>query len=368
MADLLGYLATRLAPHPENIATEALTFVLQKSAPARSTLLRLASSLGNPISEALDFSSQAAVDGTGIPDIVGRTADGTERLLLEAKFWAGLTPHQPVSYLRRLKDGGSLLFIVPTVRAEFVWRELERRVRNEALSLSTSLGVGTSRGSSVAVSSHSTVTLALTTWETVIASLVDALNQFGDTATLSDVEQVRGLCRRMNDEGFLPLTTDELTSGLWRRVAQMSELIPDIIETLRVKDIAIAEGRLSHGGGWTGQKVLKMKGMNVGLYFDTSACASWFPTPFWLSLPAAAQPYLSTLSRATPRRVFEQQGSPYVALPIRTGVERPDVVVDVVCACAAIAELLPTPTPGILINAQSAPGPVDDATSHLHST
>ncbi len=224
---------------------------------------------------------------------------------------------------------------------------------------------GASRGTSVTVAPGRVVNLSLTTWEALIASLIDALRQAGDTGTLSDVEQLHGLCRRMDDEGFLPLGADELSSGIWRRVAQMSAVIPDVIEALRDRGIAVAEGRLSHGQAWTGQKTLKMKGMNVGLYFDAASCGAWFPTPFWLSLPAAAQANLAGLSVTSPRRVFELRGAPYVALPIRTGVERPDVVSDVVDACAAIAALLPAPIVGAAgpaVMAPAAPQPTDDET------
>jgi hypothetical protein len=42
-------------------------------------------------------------------------SDGSTPLLVEAKFWAGLTGHQPVSYWQRLpvEQPAMLLFLVP---------------------------------------------------------------------------------------------------------------------------------------------------------------------------------------------------------------------------------------------------------------
>ena len=58
------------------------------------------------------------------PDLVGRTEHGEELLLIEAKFWAGLTEHQPITYLQRLPPGGALLFVVPEARLPSIWNEL----------------------------------------------------------------------------------------------------------------------------------------------------------------------------------------------------------------------------------------------------
>ena len=55
-------------------------------------------------------------------------------MLVEAKFWAALTQHQPGTYLDRLLVGGVhagapsvLLFVAPTKRLETLWAELCRR-------------------------------------------------------------------------------------------------------------------------------------------------------------------------------------------------------------------------------------------------
>ena len=50
------------------------------------------------------------------PDLVGldRTM-GKECVLIEAKFWAGLTDRQPKAYLDRLDPGKALLFVAPGI-------------------------------------------------------------------------------------------------------------------------------------------------------------------------------------------------------------------------------------------------------------
>ena len=357
MSELLGHLTARFATHPENLATEALTYVLRRSRPARVALMRMVASLTSSVlatpaavsedDAAIDFSSQASTEEGGIPDLVGRAADGTEKVLLEAKFWAGLTEHQPVTYLQRLSAGGCLLFVVPTVRADFVWHEVTRRAEVTA-------NAAHSAGGGKAVATGRAV-LALVTWTTLLAVLSDALRD--DAGTLQDVGQLKGLCERMSGAGFLPLAADELTSGFWRRFGQMGRIVESVRDELVARKIAAIEGaRLSPSRGWLGQK-LKMRGMLVHLYFDPDACARSYPTPFWLWLPHAAREYLTPLALSSPPRLFEADG-PYVALPIRTGVERPEIVADVVAACENISKLLPEPKANAV--AIAAPEPVVD--------
>ncbi|MDE0393255.1 MAG: hypothetical protein OYK82_00605 [Gammaproteobacteria bacterium] len=65
-------------------------------------------------------------------DLVGFDERGAERWLIEARFWAGLTENQTLSYLRRsASDGGdscALLFVAPAVRRAPLWHELFRLV------------------------------------------------------------------------------------------------------------------------------------------------------------------------------------------------------------------------------------------------
>ena len=66
------------------------------------------------------------------PDLTVRDNEGFARVLVENKFWAGLTEAQPVSYLGDLPEDGSgaLLFIVPLSRLPSVpYRYLNNRHR-----------------------------------------------------------------------------------------------------------------------------------------------------------------------------------------------------------------------------------------------
>lgn len=77
------------------------------------------------------------------PDLAGYDESGREHVLIEAKFEAKLTKHQPGTYLKRLRrqSGRSwrllgrrqpsvVLFVAPAERHEKIWEELRDRVSN----------------------------------------------------------------------------------------------------------------------------------------------------------------------------------------------------------------------------------------------
>jgi hypothetical protein len=102
-SSLFGHLATRFGSHPENLATEALNYILGRSDEARDALVRFARLTVPALEGELRFRTQDFLSDDGaIPDLVGVGKGGATPLVIEAKFDAGLTDNQPVTYLRRL--------------------------------------------------------------------------------------------------------------------------------------------------------------------------------------------------------------------------------------------------------------------------
>ena len=102
---VLAHLASRLTEEKtEDIAVEALAHILSESKSARAAIqsvLRDGGSQGISISR---FRTQVTGESGERPDLSGFDEIERECLLIEAKFWAGLTSAQPVEYLKRLSD------------------------------------------------------------------------------------------------------------------------------------------------------------------------------------------------------------------------------------------------------------------------
>ena len=135
---LLAHLSPSFTSQTENIAVEALGYVLNKYAGSREGLDDVVRSGVRNVKPVAKVRTQASgLDGTR-PDLVGVDEDGAERVLIEAKFWAELTPRQPHVYLDRLPDDGPavLLFLAPEERIVSLWPQLRSRAQKAGKTLS----------------------------------------------------------------------------------------------------------------------------------------------------------------------------------------------------------------------------------------
>ena len=99
---LFGHLALRFSSHPENLATEALLYLLNKSRDAKGLFAGYLSGHGQDFPPITRFNSQVSSDDNTIPDLVATDMAGNNIFIVENKFWAGLTENQPISYLKQL--------------------------------------------------------------------------------------------------------------------------------------------------------------------------------------------------------------------------------------------------------------------------
>ena len=111
-------------------AVDALGHILSGSEAARRALSNVIADGGAVVGEIAQVRTQATGKEGARPDLAGFDRDGRERVLIEAKFWAGLTDNQPVAYLKRLPANtpSALLFVAPAARLETLWNELRRTV------------------------------------------------------------------------------------------------------------------------------------------------------------------------------------------------------------------------------------------------
>jgi hypothetical protein len=263
---LLTYLADRFVTQREDLATEALLFILRESAHARAEVMRILSDLecgcdGEPV-----FRSQANGERRERPDLVC-VVDGQEQVLFEAKFWAGLTDNQPVGYLSRLENvnGGALVFVAPEKRLEILWVVLDKRIRDAG-------GVLGERRAPIPgafVANSGGTSLAAITWTTLLSRIERALAASGEQELIESLGQLKVLCSREDREAFLPITGDELTNGFPRRLLQFGFLIDDAVERLVAEGLADTKGlRAAAGNGWYG-RYLHLDGAGCLIHVST---------------------------------------------------------------------------------------------------
>ena len=249
---LFGFLATRSSRRiPRTSPRKHLrTFCAR----LRRSLARSRTTCGvsPPIPGGLHYVTQAAADDRAIPDLAGIDASGRSPLLVEAKFWAGLTDQQPVAYLARLPEDETalLLFIVPSVRLELLWTE----VLGRAGAIVTERGSGEYRYCSVGGQR----VMAMTSWRALLLSLSEAATSAGDRSARSDLEQLHGLCDRMDSEAFIPLASADLSAGVGLRILHYGDIVTRAVDLLVTRGVASLKsngGSLSSSAaaGWWGR-------------------------------------------------------------------------------------------------------------------
>jgi hypothetical protein len=277
----------RLSQENENVATEALAFILDSSERGRSGLMKLLRGIA-PDLPALRFRTQQT-EGSARPDMWGLDGD-TPRVFIEFKFWAGLTENQPVEYLRLLSGYPSpalLLVVVPAARLETVWRGLKRRLAAANVSNSN---LNPSASVAYAVATESGPILVIASWANVLSAIEAELNAVDDMPAKNDLLQVRALCEAADLDAAEPFSSTELTNQ--RTPAFVLQLNTVVQLAVNLGD---HEGVLSIDGGrpqanWerVGRYISFPKARGVGAWFGTDF-RRWRErgsTPLWLVFPA----------------------------------------------------------------------------------
>ena len=231
---LLAHLTPRFTNRTEDLAVEALGYILSRSGAtmrALGELLRYGSSDTVAIRR---VQTQVSDDAGTRPDLVGFDERDAECVLIEAKFWAGLTDNQPGGYLKRARavDGPAVvLFVAPDARVEMLWVELCRR----ASSVGTFTPSGETSGGALrsAVDGEGT-SLMLVSWSVLLEGMSSRASAEGDVRIESDIRQLASLCERMDTDAFLPLRSEEFSPAVPRRMLNLRQLVDEA--TVRARE------------------------------------------------------------------------------------------------------------------------------------
>lgn len=345
---VLGHIALRFTSHPENVATEALRYILDRSPAARRAFLGFFDPLGIDLPSALAFSTQDVSDD-GIPDLAGLDGDNRRIIILEAKFGACLTDKQPVSYLNRLPvdRDGVLLFVAPAWRISLLWLQLIQRCEEAELTLGENRSIPPgllvqrvgSRRRLIAVS-----------WRVFLEYVQHALNAEGDTAALADMIQLQGLCNRMDEEAFLPIRSAELCSDIPSRLIQLCGVIDEVFNRAISTKLAVSGGYKSGGPGNYYRPII-MSGCRCYLHMSCDHWAKRRSTPIWLSVQDITHPgtfvsqrvkdaLISLYVADPPGVIYSENNEALIPFRIPLGVEKPAVVDSLFDQLQHIADLL----------------------------
>lgn len=342
---IFAEIVLRLAPHPENLATEALLYILRKYPETWEPLRAWLCQGGAELPASLTFSSQVFNEAdSSIPDLVGVDSAGDSVLIIEAKFWADLTPNQPSTYLRRLppNKAAMVLVVAPEKRLDILWPKLRLNCEAADIQLSNESTASNDLHVAAAGSDH---LLAVTSWRAVLALLRTDADIRHERDLHSDVEQLSGLCARMDSTEFLPLGPEDLSRLIGQRVQQFADLVDRVVTLLVRSHGANTKGLTTGGRQSTYGRFFRLHSLGCFLAYSPPMWSRYGETPLWLVVKDADWQSSKTLHdqvhrlfAGSPNRVCEHDGETYVGIRLLVGAESATVIADIVRQILMVAE------------------------------
>jgi hypothetical protein len=340
-AGILAYLSGRVAKQQELLATEGLTYLLNQSEACRAVMRQLARRGNCELPEVVTYRAEVSGEGQERPDVVGVDRTNKEVVIIEGKFDAGLTDNQPNSYVSRLgpKTSGLILFVVPELRMQRLWHEVQSRAQAAGL-LDEAAPVADNIWRCRSIGSRS---LMMVSWQELLEQMMHAAQSAKDVIS-SDIHQLQNLCSKIEGDAFLPFKSDELTGvALPKRHRDLCNLVDAITDHLinngaisvaGLKATPIRDGFIRYVWLTRGSvKVGASIGLRYSLWQESELSPIWLgPQQGGLSL---LHPILEEQAVSYGTRIAEEAGLPFLPLPVHANLELSELVdqcADVVCA------------------------------------
>ena len=309
---LFAKLAPQFSVQTENVAVEALGHILSGSEAARGALADVLLAGGADLGRIAQVRTQVTGKEGERPDLVGFDQDGQKRLLIEAKFWAGLTGSQPVAYLESLTETPSaLLFVAPEARLDSLWAEVCRKTSESGISLDLSSDRANELRSATV---NDGLYLLLTSWRSLLSRMAAKAAHAADSHAEADLRQLRGLCEWEDGEAFLPLRAEEFGLEFPRRVLGLQRLVDDATNRGRQAGFISVKGLQVTPRAWGYGRYVRLVREEAWFGVSYDLWARTRPALLWLRFGKKRRA-LEPLRRADPPQLFDDRFVP-IDLPV----------------------------------------------------
>ena len=296
---LLSRIARRHTIGREDVATDTLAFILEHSPAARSAFANFLSA-GEPGPPAItEVQTQSTLSNGAAPDLACLGEDNKLLAFVESKFWAELTPAQPVAYWESLPADAptTLLFLAPPYRVNrsSLWDDLTGRLNRAGHSLEiTRTGDGLKIATGTAQNSRRRLMLA--TWGLLLDRLSQATLNSRDWQGAFEIAELQGLANSVITGGDSPPNDG------------FKILIRDVVKDVvasgwgNTDDFGVGDGFGYH------TRYLRLAGALAGLGTDDNALAQMPDKPLILSFWHGQSSHQVSLDEV--RRRLGDEGQP----------------------------------------------------------
>ncbi len=274
---LLAHLYSRIKGSQEDVATMSLQYIISSSDEINAAFNQLLGrSLDMQLDPSIHYSCQSVGKNKERPDMSGKDKEGHEIVLCEMKFYAGLTDNQPNGYLERLiaEDGKALVFVCPSRRRVSLWDKIillceEKQRTIEIIGEYASVVDG--------------IRMSVLSWEEVI----EEIRRASTTSSIDmrhDIAQLDGFCKLMDQESFIPFSSEELSPDTPRKENRYYQVVDGVINHLSArKDISTSLKGVRANPYWDGySRAIKINDFWCEISYHRKLwMQSQAETPFW---------------------------------------------------------------------------------------
>ena len=315
---LLAHLFPRIKGSQEDVATYSLAYILEQSNDLNEAFTRFISKkLNISVGDKLSYRCQDADPEFGRPDIAGYK-DGILSVLCEAKFFAGLTANQPVSYLKRLigTENSGVVFVCPKERIVSLWGKVVNLAEDAGL-----------QGVMIAdrCIDYSGTRMSIVSWSEILSELIPVA-EHKHPEMLGDLKQLEGFCNKVESETFIPFDDDDLSAQTATSIDRYYQVVDEVISILKThEELSPDTAGLRIAPRWEGYSSyirLGGKGISVDFIRKFWKSPTSVTTPFWFKIWDIADGkwtvakdmthFLATIDSKLLEK--ENNGTPYIAL------------------------------------------------------
>ncbi|PEN04744.1 hypothetical protein CRI93_14640 [Longimonas halophila] len=329
MSRLFSHVASKVGHNTEDLATEALFYILQSDEVLLEAFVAHVNDVSGATLEAdMRLATQKTTTDGGRPDLIGWVRGSERRLFVESKFGASLSGNQPTGYLDELESesGSVLLLLVPDRRKLPIWREVASKCAEDGYTPEVD-------ASTYHIHFDSGQHLSITTWSKVLNILEQAALNHSAIEAAEDLRQLRALCEQQGSGVFRPFKENEFDPWIAERIIDLHDIVDDLKGSLESQSTA-----------WnvTSKKVT-LSNMNYRFFATLFGCEAeigvryrWWAkrglSPLWMRLFTGNRKtqYRGKELLEWPRPVFEGDdfGPTHLLIPFETptGLGRQDVV------------------------------------------
>lgn len=349
---LLAYLVSSFPGNTENIATEALRHIFDQSDASIEALNDVVQSGVRGIEPIQKVRTQVVhADGT-IPDLVGFDVNRKERVLVEVKFWAGLTANQPNGYLNRLPDDGPsvLVFLAPEDRIQSLWPQLRNRITRKEIDL-----VDVDAERKCLRLGNTQRHLMVVSWSSLLDSMATRSRDAESGSHIeAEIRQLRSLAKFADAGAIKPIRRgEEFGADSEVRKRQYKRLIDAATERGIRQEWVNRKGLRATPRSYGYGRYIRLHGNMVWFGVNVNQFERTGKTPLWVDCFR----YSSRLKEANLSEELELQDGGWAPVKLKRDVEYPEMLEGVVDSLKYIADALyGTRFPSIRDKQESAHG------------